>query len=205
MQMLSCKPTQKYATDLLYKLMKKTMMTRRAGSYQRDQGVWIKAGKSHCWGLKTQFPWQKTPMRLSLPLTHPWCMWLLGWKQKMHPHISNWGRWTLHVLPWQLLDECTELELNPKTKTSIASIFIWLQGECQNCVIRRAGFNVIIIIATHALILRAGPDRSLKPSDLHPVATHPVKRNASYFIRKQPAPLFAHPGVSEEIQLGGSQ
>ena len=52
-------------------------------------------------------------------------------------------------------------------------IFIWLQGECQNCVIRRAGFNVIIIIATHALILRAGPDRSLKPYDLHPVATHP--------------------------------
>ena len=49
-------------------------------------------------------------------------------------------------------------------------IFIWLQGECQNCVIRRAGFNVIIIIATHALILRAGPDRSLKPYDLHPVA-----------------------------------
>ena len=86
-------------------------------------------------------------------------------------------------------------------------IFIWLQGECQNCVIRRAGFNVIIIIATHALILRAGPDRSLKPCDLHPVATHPMKRNASYFIPKQQAPLFArtHPGVSEEIQLGGSQ
>ena len=206
MQMLSCKPTQKYATDLSYKLIKNTMMTRRPGSYQRDQGVWIKAGKSHCWGLKTQFPWQKTPMRLSLPLTHPWCMWLLGWKQKMHPHISNWGRWTLHVLPvaWRMYRASIKSKDKDKCCFNIL-IFIWLQGECQNCVIRRAGFNVIIIIATHALILRAGPDRSLKPCDLHPVASHPVKRNASYFIPKQPAPLFAHPGVSEEIQLGGSQ
>ena len=86
-------------------------------------------------------------------------------------------------------------------------IFIWLQGECQNCVIRRAGFNVIIIIATHALILRAGPDRSLKPYDLHPVAPTLWKEmRATLFQNSKHHSLpRTHPGVSEEIQLGGSQ
>ena len=39
-------------------------------AYQLAQCVWIKAGKSYCWRLKSQFPWQKTPMRFNSPLLH---------------------------------------------------------------------------------------------------------------------------------------
>ena len=44
-------------------------------AYQLAQCVWIKAGKSYCWRLKSQFPWQKTPMRFNSPpyYTYLWC------------------------------------------------------------------------------------------------------------------------------------
>ena len=42
-------------------------------AYQLAQCVWIKAGKSYCWRLKSQFPWQKSPMRFNSPLTTHIC------------------------------------------------------------------------------------------------------------------------------------
>ena len=42
-------------------------------AYQLAQCVWIKAGKSYCWRLKSQFPWQKTPMRFNSPPTTHIC------------------------------------------------------------------------------------------------------------------------------------